>query len=125
LCWSERYNDKWQPTKTSDVDHPVGLGLFAPADFNRAGMYLSAFEEGNSLQVGLGSAGSPAFLLHNTNSAPEESFFTHPGPRRSVELVAVPTIGPGSSFNLLLIRYFFEDRGIPPLGRLVLSSAMN
>jgi hypothetical protein len=125
LCWSERYNDKWQPTKTSDVDHPVGLGLFAPADFNRAGMYLSAFEEGDSLQVGLGSAGSPAFLLHNTNSAPEESFFTHPGPRRSVELVAVPTIGPGSSFNMLLIRYFFEDRGIPPLGRLVLSSAMN
>jgi hypothetical protein len=125
LCWSEYYNGKWQPTKTSDVDHPAGLGSFAPTAFSRAGMYLSAFDEGNSLQVGLGSAGSPAFLLYNTNSAPEDSFFTHPGPNRSVELVAVPTIGPGSSFNLLVIDYFFEDHGIPPLGRVVLSSAMN
>src|SRR5262249_50757043 len=30
LCWSEYYNGKWQPTKTSDVDHPAGLGSFAP-----------------------------------------------------------------------------------------------
>ena len=26
LCWSEYYNGKWQPAKTSDVDRPTLLG---------------------------------------------------------------------------------------------------
>ncbi len=125
LCWSEYYNGKWQPTKTSDVDHPAGLGSFAPAAFSRAGMYLSAFEEGDSLQLGLGSTGSPAFLLYNTNSAPEGSFFTHPDPNRSVKLVINPSIVPGGSIEWLLISYFFEDRGVPPLLRIVLTPNTN
>jgi peptidoglycan hydrolase-like protein with peptidoglycan-binding domain len=28
LCWSEFYNGKWQPTKTSDVNAPATIGLF-------------------------------------------------------------------------------------------------
>ena len=28
LCWSDYYNGKWQPTKTSDVTRPVTIGLF-------------------------------------------------------------------------------------------------
>ena len=31
LCWSEYYNGKWQPTKTSDVNNPVSLGTFSPS----------------------------------------------------------------------------------------------
>ncbi len=42
LCWSEYYNGKWQPTKTSDVNLPTslsGLGLFdatGPGSFEQA-----------------------------------------------------------------------------------------
>jgi hypothetical protein len=32
LCWSEYYNGKWQPTKTSDVSRPTQLGGFFDAD---------------------------------------------------------------------------------------------
>jgi hypothetical protein len=28
LCWSEFYNGKWQPTKTSDINRPTSLGNF-------------------------------------------------------------------------------------------------
>ena len=31
LCWSEYYNGKWQPAKTSDVNNPVPLGPYVPA----------------------------------------------------------------------------------------------
>ena len=31
LCWTEFYNGKWQPTKTSDVNHPTTIGSFDPA----------------------------------------------------------------------------------------------
>jgi hypothetical protein len=34
LCWSELYNDKWQPTKTSDMHNPTTLGIFDIADFD-------------------------------------------------------------------------------------------
>ncbi len=28
LCWTEYYNGKWQPTKTSDINAPTTIGLF-------------------------------------------------------------------------------------------------
>ena len=28
LCWTEFYNGKWQPTKTSDINRPASLGSF-------------------------------------------------------------------------------------------------
>ena len=31
LCWTEYYNGKWQPTKTSDVNLPTGIGSYDPA----------------------------------------------------------------------------------------------
>jgi hypothetical protein len=31
LCWTEFYNGKWQPTKTSDVNNPTTLGSFDSA----------------------------------------------------------------------------------------------
>jgi hypothetical protein len=33
LCWSEYYNGKWQPTKTSDINRPVTIGLFSTGSF--------------------------------------------------------------------------------------------
>ena len=115
LCWSEYYNGKWQPTKTSDVDHPAELGSFVTMGFSRSFVDLSAVEEGGILQVGLGSAGSPAFLLYNTHSVPEVSSSTYPGANRSmVTANERPIIG----FN---ISYFHEDRCNPPLRRQVLS----
>jgi hypothetical protein len=34
LCWSEFYNGKWQPTKTSDVNRPTAIGDFEAAGPN-------------------------------------------------------------------------------------------
>jgi len=34
LCWTEFYNGKWQPTKTSDVNLPSTVGIFDPAGDN-------------------------------------------------------------------------------------------
>ena len=31
LCWTEFYNGKWQPTKTSDISNPTTIGRFDPA----------------------------------------------------------------------------------------------
>ena len=28
LCWTEYYNGKWQPTKTSDINLPTTIGSF-------------------------------------------------------------------------------------------------
>jgi ABC toxin-like protein/neuraminidase-like protein len=119
LCWSEYYNGKWQPTKTSDVDHPAALGSFVHMGFSRSLVDLSAVEEGDILQIGLGSAGSPAFLLYNTHSVPEVSSSTYPGANRSmITADHRPIVG----FN---ISYFFEDRSIPPLRRQVLRPPIN
>jgi hypothetical protein len=70
LCWSEYYNGKWQPTKTSDVNGPVTLGQFGAADFDRAALWLAASEEDNALRIGIGAEGGPSFLLYNTHSLP-------------------------------------------------------
>jgi hypothetical protein len=36
LCWSEYYNGKWQPTKTSDPDKPTTLATYLPGEFDRS-----------------------------------------------------------------------------------------
>jgi hypothetical protein len=83
LCWSEYYNGKWQPTKTSDVDHPTGLGQYPPTGpkvFDRAQLLLGVYEEGDALEedallrvsIFCGSVDSvlSSFLLYNTHSLP-------------------------------------------------------
>jgi hypothetical protein len=82
LCWSELYNNKWQPTKMSDLHRQTTVGTFAADD--------TAFEEQRSLlrlqptvlsggdfdgalelQISspLGGA-TGGFVLHNTHSSP-------------------------------------------------------
>lgn len=69
LCWSEYYNGKWQPTKTSDVGNPSELGRFVPGAFNRSNLRLSAAEEGDALRVRASGEGRASFLLYNTHTA--------------------------------------------------------
>jgi peptidoglycan hydrolase-like protein with peptidoglycan-binding domain len=77
LCWSEYHNGKWQPTRTSDVAHPLFLqksNAFGPLAFDRSQLTLSAmFWTKRALriivspEVGTGAS----FFLHNVHSAPE------------------------------------------------------
>lgn len=75
LCWSEYYNNKWQPTKTSDVDRPTNLGTFPAAGdeaFDRSAVYLSSVEEGSEhfLRVSIEGGVYSTFLVFNTHSLP-------------------------------------------------------
>ena len=74
LCWSEYYNGKWQPTKTSDIEHPLDLGQFAPAGqsaFDRSRVILSIGEEEKALRIDvIGQQTFKSFLLYNTHSLP-------------------------------------------------------
>ncbi|HLW16778.1 MAG TPA: neuraminidase-like domain-containing protein [Actinomycetota bacterium] len=92
LCWSERYNGKWQPTKTSNPDRPAMflsgdpavIQLYAPGDegtgsFNRAALRLGVTGEGDGLRFfvsdspeGEGSTSNwTSFLFLNTHSLPD------------------------------------------------------
>src|SRR5207253_6109905 len=51
LCWSEYYNSKWHPTKTSDVNRPTLITTLAPSGFNRDALRLAAKAEGAALRV--------------------------------------------------------------------------
>jgi hypothetical protein len=78
LCWSEYYNGKWQPTKTSDVNHPVGLIDVSGGTFDRSRLHLSC-DEGKrgdmriAIDLDLKDGQPPlhrGFLLYNTHSLP-------------------------------------------------------
>jgi len=85
LCWSEYYNGKWQPAKTSDVNHPTTLKQFNPDPkaFNRSNLRLSVFadpKERDALRVSIDREGSSSFLLYNTHSLPlreEDAPYNH------------------------------------------------
>ena len=99
LCWSEFYNNKWQPTKTSDMDRPTILGNYDPAGSNafeyareqlsivpglyggenaqRAGVtqdlsstLLLSIQQSNGSAQNVPPTVKGGFLLHNTHSRP-------------------------------------------------------
>lgn len=84
LCWSEYYNSKWQPIKTSDIDRPITLDQFDATGqnvFDRSGLRLIASENGAVLRLTIGGGHAkylfgkrkitdPAFVLYNTHSLP-------------------------------------------------------
>lgn len=43
LSWSEYYNNKWQPRKTSDFENPVKLGDFYTGGFKRNHIFLRSY----------------------------------------------------------------------------------
>lgn len=78
LCWSEYYNGKWQPMKTSDLDRPEELGKFAPTAFDRSQVRLSSFRVLSSraddaplgIGIDIGNERKGTLLLYNTHSLP-------------------------------------------------------
>jgi len=76
LCWSEYYNGKWQPTKTSDVNKPLSIDNFASAgsdSFDRAELMLrSSVDDSDELLIHVGYPGRnwKYFVLYNTHSLP-------------------------------------------------------
>ena len=96
LCWSEYYNGKWQPTKTSDINAPTIIGTYAPfgpgafenyrsqvrivpAQFTGTSQLAKLFQVSFSppsdallLAITVADSGhaSGGFLLHNTHSLP-------------------------------------------------------
>jgi hypothetical protein len=76
LCWSEYYNGKWQPTKTSDINRPTFLWKYDAAGsgaFDRTKYRLGFLEESNALRVVITGdlpSSVSSFLLYNTHSVP-------------------------------------------------------
>jgi len=74
LCWSEYYNGKWQPTKTSDLNRPIFLSEYdaaGPGAFDQSMYRLGFFEESGALRVLIsGGFFITSFLLYNTHSVP-------------------------------------------------------
>jgi hypothetical protein len=110
LCWSEYYNGKWQPTKTSDVDRPYQLGQFGIAGskaFDRSTLFLNAQTGEESVQL---SVHSVPFVLYNTNSLPvvgwQGEFYPTPAGYRSVQL------GRGQTNDILQVVYYHDPDGI-------------
>jgi ABC toxin N-terminal region/Neuraminidase-like domain len=86
LCWSEYYNGKWQPTKTSSVDDPAFVDRSAPDAFERSELSLWVVENEHYLRVLIigDGAGASYFNLYNTHSLPEWGTlanYTHEVPR--------------------------------------------
>ncbi|MEU7730177.1 neuraminidase-like domain-containing protein [Streptomyces sp. NPDC040724] len=77
LCWSEYYNGRWQPPKTSNIAMPTGFGKPFDASgegaFKRDLLVLGETLESDALRIriwGRGQGGS-SFLFYNTHSLPE------------------------------------------------------
>jgi len=74
LCWSEYFDGKWQPTKTSDIDRPANLGSYGlsePLNFDRSKLRLGSVESSDSLSINIfGVKRSAGFVMYNTHSSP-------------------------------------------------------
>jgi hypothetical protein len=72
LCWSEYYNGKWQPTKTSDINNPATIGSFDPQQFARSALDLVVYEESEKLKIWVIYSGGRGalFYIRNTHSLP-------------------------------------------------------
>jgi hypothetical protein len=78
LCWSEYYNGKWQPTKTSDVNNPTVLGAARPGAFDRSTLSMLVVEAtGDVLRLRINRPSNSLdeflagdFVMYNTHSVP-------------------------------------------------------
>jgi peptidoglycan hydrolase-like protein with peptidoglycan-binding domain len=125
LCWSEYFNGKWQPVRTSDVAQPLSLGQYDASGtnaFDRSKLQLSAFfwTEGTlriivSNEIGAGAS----FFLYNTHSSPElrnEKKNRHFAPKRMLD-TGTDTLKinyPNSSITQSVLKTSIDDRTIDP-----------
>lgn len=75
LYWSEYYNGKWQPAKSSDPKAPATLGQYPPIGsdaFDRSSLHLWADEpQPGELRISInGNVTRAGFLLFNTHGLP-------------------------------------------------------
>ena len=68
LCWSEFFNGKWQPTRTSDVEHPLSLGDYDASEnlcFRAFGVdtFGTALHERHAASHHIPSIGVRSFVL--------------------------------------------------------------
>jgi Neuraminidase-like domain len=77
LHWSEFYNGKWQPAKSSDPNNPAFFGEFFSSGmyaFDRSLARLAAYPDATQNRLYLGVTGDGAdgtsFTFYNTHSAP-------------------------------------------------------
>jgi hypothetical protein len=80
LCWSEYYNGKWQPPKTSDVQSPAFLGVFSAQGskaFDRSQLTIAIEVDGDDVDpaeklwvFAAYPTGGTGFHLYNTHSNP-------------------------------------------------------
>jgi hypothetical protein len=78
LSWSEYYNNKWQPRKTSDFNDPIKLKDpsgdfidFRPGNFNRELIKISSFFDDSGLIVNIQYYGLSHYIkLFNKHSTP-------------------------------------------------------
>jgi hypothetical protein len=87
LCWSEYYDGKWQPARTSDIERPTELGRFETAGANAFDRSITRIltRESSSpeallvyIQHGFGSS---RFMLYNTHSLPVRKEDEHQPPQ--------------------------------------------
>lgn len=103
LCWSEYSHNKWQPTKTSDVNKPALLGSFEPNAFDRSALQLRAIEGSDSLTIDISGSGNSSFLLYNTHSLPVRKEDMLPSPIFGVFITASRSLS--TSTDIFTIDY--------------------
>jgi hypothetical protein len=125
LCWSEYFNGKWQPTRTSDIAHPLTLvKSVGVEEFDRSQLVMSAFFWTNgtlriivSTEVGTGVS----FFLYNVHSAPElrdekKKKNRHFAPKRVFE-TSTPSLKiayPLTGVNHPVVTNVIDDRTMDP-----------
>ena len=127
LCWSEYFNGKWQPTRTSDINRPAELGQFVVAGanaFDRSATSLSVYEDYEEVLVVriYNPSGSAAFKLYNTHSTPEPDRYSVPDLVEDSKRVNIYTEGdtlsidyrPGGSIFNSVLKNRISDRAIEP-----------
>lgn len=71
LCWSEFYNGKWQPAKSTNPELPAEITQFkisSSSPFDRSHIAIDVEEEGDGLKVTIGHGA--AYLFYNTHGEP-------------------------------------------------------
>jgi hypothetical protein len=110
LCWSEFYNNKWQPTKMSDLRRQTKVGTFAADDttfdaqrslLRLLPTVLSGGDFDGALQLEISSPLGNAkggFVLHNTHTSP----------------IRMEDMAPGSG-GLVILGFFGPSRDLAPM----------
>jgi len=125
LSWSEYFNGKWQPARTSDVNQPLWIGDFdavGSRSFDRRKLKLSVFfwTKGAVRVIVSNDIGTGAsFFLYNTHSVPDlrnEKKNRHFAPRRTLDTAgSVLTVGyPLNGTSDPVIDNDIEDRTVEP-----------